>query len=198
MDSRNVVTLSGIVASNPKFSHSLFHDKFYTFTLASKRLSNYQDLLPVTISESMCCCGLQEGDSVYINGQLRSYNKFLEGSSRLILTVFAREMEKMQCEPENNIMLTGYICKPVVFRTTPFNREIADILLAVNRQYNKSDYIPCIAWGKNARFASMLETGQRVNIQGRVQSREYEKKLDNGCVVRRTAYEVSIASLKEL
>jgi single-stranded DNA-binding protein len=162
-----------------------------------KRLSGQGDILPVTISERLIA-DRDLGIGVTINalGQFRSYNKLINGKSKLMLTVFIRELlDDMPAKNPNSIVLTGYICKPPVYRTTPFNREIADILIAVNRSYNKSDYIPCIAWGRNARFAKNLAVGEKIAVSGRIQSREYQKKITDDDVRTLTAYEVSISKL---
>lgn len=193
----NKVMLYGEVETEMVFNHDLYGEKFYSFNLKVKRLSNYCDLLPVTISERLLNgMQLEIGQQVCISGQLRSYNKYINGRGRLILTVFAKEISlDTVLENPNLITLRGYICKTPIYRTTPFNREIADLLIAVNRSYNKSDYIPCIAWGRNAKFAQTLSIGEMIMIEGRVQSREYEKVLESGTVEKRTAYEVSIIKL---
>ena len=136
------------------------------------------------------------GDTLCALGQFRSYNKLENGRSRLMLTVFVRELlAAAPTQNPNSIVLSGYICKPPVYRTTPFNREIADLLVAVNRAYNKSDYIPCIAWGRNARFVQNLKVGDRIALSGRIQSREYVKRLSESQSVTMTAYEVSVSKL---
>ena len=193
----NRVFLSGRVAREPQYSHELFGEGFYEFYLEVKRLSGQTDVLPVTVSERiMNGADLTEGALVALSGQFRSYNKLENGKSRLMLTVFVREIvEETEGKNPNGILLSGYICKPPVYRTTPFNREIADVLIAVNRAYNKSDYIPCIAWGRNARFVRNLSVGDKVAISGRIQSREYQKKLSETEVKTMTAYEVSVSKL---
>jgi len=193
----NRVMLFGEVNSQLVFNHDLYGERFYSFILKVKRLSNYCDLLPVTISERLLGCNeLQLGQEVCITGQLRSYNKYIDGRGRLILTVFAKEISfDTILENPNYIVLRGYVCKPPIYRTTPFNREIADLLIAVNRAYNKSDYIPSIAWGRNAKFAQTLNVGDMITIEGRVQSREYEKVMENGSIEKRVAYEVSVIKL---
>jgi hypothetical protein len=191
----NRVVLCGRVKSILEFSHQLYSEAFYTFMLEVDRLSGARDLLPITISERLLSQFLpHENDFVSICGQLRSYNKMIEGSNRLVLTIFAQQIESSFAACRNEIYLRGYLCKMPVYRTTPFNREIADLLLAVNRAYNKSDYIPCITWGKNARLARELPVGSLLEAQGRIQSREYQKVLPDGSSVTRTAYEVSVAS----
>ena len=161
------------------------------------RLSGQADILPVTLSERLIQDGmLAKGKNICAVGQFRSYNKLENGKSRLMLTVFVRELlTDLPDKNPNTILLSGYICKPPVYRTTPFNREIADVLVAVNRAYNKSDYIPCIAWGRNARFVKNLTVGDRIAISGRIQSREYQKKLSETDIRTMTAYEVSVSKL---
>lgn len=191
----NKVYLSGEVASVPQYSHELYGEAFYEFTLSVKRLSGQEDLLPVTVSERlMDGVDLSVGAKVSLRGQFRSYNKLVSDKSKLMLTIFVRdfcEMDESESGP-NIAELNGYICKAPIYRTTPFNREICDMLLAVNRGYNKSDYIPCIAWGRNARFARCVEVGSNIVIVGRIQSRQYNKRLDDDTVEVRTAYELSV------
>ena len=204
----NNITLVGAIASEKVFSHEVFGEGFYNFTVEAERLSETSDVLPVTISERIIDNEkFVVGGNVFISGQIRSYNNYVEqeGRSRLVLTIFVKDFEmadKLKDDGENNPMnpndvyLNGYICKPPVFRTTPFGREIADILIAVNRSYNKSDYIPCIAWGRNARFSSRLEVGDNIRVWGRMQSRAYQKKLNEDEIIEKTAYEVSISKLE--
>ncbi|MDL2258687.1 single-stranded DNA-binding protein [Eubacteriales bacterium OttesenSCG-928-K08] len=194
----NQVSLSGRVLEDPLFSHELFGEAFYRFELAVPRLSGVEDVLPVTVSGRLLPCLPNAGDELLVFGQLRSYNMQTERANRLLVTVFAKSISQRRSETEgymNEIMLTGYICKPPVYRTTPFSREIADMLLAVNRPYHKSDYLPVIAWGRNARFVGGLEVGDRLHITGRVQSRHYQKALPDGTVLERIAYEVSAATV---
>lgn len=190
----NRVFLSGTVEGEPIFSHETFGEGFYEITLLVPRLSNNMDRVPVTVSEKLLASGKFEiGKYVSIRGQFRSYNKLENGKSKLMLTVFVREICEFNEDMNPNIIeITGYICKEPTFRTTPFNREICDCLIAVNRAYNKSDYLPCIAWGRNAKFVSELEVGTKIAIVGRIQSREYQKKTDDGEVLSKIAYEVSI------
>lgn len=197
----NKVIIAGTVASELSFSHEVYEEVFYTFMLDTPRLSETQDTLKVTISEKFLAGGsIDVGDKVIINGQFRSYNNFTNVGNKLILTVFVKDIRRMLDDEEeaslNSISLTGYICKKPVYRTTPFGREIADILLAVNRSYNKSDYIPCIAWGRNAKFAECLNVGDKVSIKGRIQSREYQKRLSETEVESKVAYEVSVSRLE--
>ena len=192
----NSVTISGIVTTEPVYSHEIYGEKFYEVTLAVKRLSGMDDYLPISVSEHLLSDAFHEGQMVTVAGQFRSYNKTVGDKSKLMLTVFARDVLPFdETINPNTLELTGYICKPPIYRTTPFNREICDVLLAVNRQYNKSDYIPCIVWGRNARFAGSLTVGEHINVVGRVQSRNYQKKLPDETVVTRTAYEVSVSKI---
>ncbi len=197
--SNNKVFLSGTVESMPNFSHETFGEAFYEVNLLVPRLSDHLDVVPVTVSEKLLTGGKFEiGKYVCIKGQFRSYNKMEDGKSKLMLTVFVREVCEFEEDVNPNIIeITGYICKAPTYRTTPFNREICDVLIAVNRAYNKSDYLPCIAWGRNAKFVSELEVGTKISIVGRIQSREYQKHLDNGEVLKKVAYEVSINRVQE-
>ena len=196
-EKNNRVYLTGEIVSDASFSHEVYGEGFYEFFVKVLRLSGQADILPVTVSERLIACGeLQKGKRISAIGQFRSYNKLENGKSRLMLTVFLRELvDEDPDKNPNNILLSGYICKPPVYRTTPFNREIADVLVAVNRAYNKSDYIPCIAWGRNARFVKSLAVGDRIAVAGRIQSREYQKKLSDTDVKTMTAYEVSVSKL---
>ncbi len=195
----NRVFLSGTVESKPVFSHETFGEAFYEVSLLVPRLSNHLDKVPVTVSEKLLNGGKFEiGKYVCIKGQFRSYNKLEDGKSKLMLTVFVRELCDFEEDMNPNIIeITGFICKEPTYRTTPFNREICDVLIAVNRAYNKSDYLPCIAWGRNAKFVSELSVGTKVCIVGRIQSREYQKHLDGGEVINKIAYEVSINKIQE-
>ena len=202
----NNLILVGKITDEKKFSHEIYGEKFYLFNLNVPRLSGNSDIIPITISERLFKDDeLVEGKNVKITGQFRSYNSYEQEKNRLILTVFAKDIEFLDSEEDikaskdfvsNEVTLIGYICKPPIYRETPFGREISDILLAVNRAYNKSDYIPCIAWGRNARFCSKMEVGTEVKIVGRVQSREYEKKHEDGISEKRVAYEVSVSNLE--
>ena len=196
-EKNNKVYVMGEIVSDATFSHEVCGEGFYEFFIRVMRLSGQADILPVTLSERLIEVGsLCKGKLLCAVGQFRSYNKIENGKSRLMLTVFIREL--LEYAPEknpNSILLSGYICKPPVYRTTPFNREIADVLIAVNRAYNKSDYIPCIAWGRNARFVKNLSVGDRIAISGRIQSREYQKKFSETEVKSMTAYEVSVSKL---
>jgi len=197
----NQVTIMGEIVSAFTFSHEVFGEGFYMMNVSVRRLSNSEDKIPVMISERLIDVTQDYiGEFVMISGQFRSYNKHDELKNRLVLSVFAREVEFIEEELDgaktNNIMLDGYICKLPVYRKTPLGREIADLLIAVNRPYGKSDYIPCICWGRNARFASAFEVGNHVQVFGRIQSREYVKKLSETATEKRTAYEVSVSKLE--
>ncbi|MGI6777019.1 MAG: single-stranded DNA-binding protein [Acetivibrionales bacterium] len=197
----NMVTISGKVVSEVEFSHEVYGEGFYKFYLDVPRLSDSNDRIPVTISERLMVRERPEvGTWLEVEGQFRSYNSFNNQGNKLLLTVFARDINFLKDETgirnPNQIYLDGYICKPPVYRTTPFGREITDLLLAVNRPYNKSDYIPCIAWGRNARFSEALKVGDNVKIWGRVQSREYQKKYSSGEVFTKVAYEVSVSKME--
>ena len=196
-EKNNKVYFTGEIVSEATFSHEVYGEGFYELFVKVMRLSGQADILPVTISERIIQKNdLRIGSIICALGQFRSYNKLEGGRSRLMLTVFVRELvENVPSRNPNSIVLSGYICKPPIYRTTPFNREIADLLIAVNRAYNKSDYIPCIAWGRNARFVQNLRVGDRVALSGRIQSREYQKKISETDVVTMTAYEVSISKL---
>jgi len=200
-DDTNIVYLRGEIDSNMEFSHEIFGEKFFNTKIKINRLSESYDTLPLTISERL----LQEIDmdnnnKVNVVGQLRSYNKNIDNKNRLVLTVFVRKINESEDENKdpNSIFLDGYICKEPVYRKTPLGREITDLLIAINRPYNKSDYIPSIVWGRNAKFAKTLKVGDRIQMWGRVQSREYEKKLENGQSIKKVAYEVSISKIKKL
>lgn len=199
----NQVSLSGKIISPFRFSHEVFGEGFYLFDLSIGRLSESCDIIPVMASERLI--NIHEdhiGRFAEINGQFRSYNYHTENKNRLLLSVFAREIILSEEEPvsvrPNSIFLDGYVCKQPIYRKTPLGREIADILLAVNRPYGKSDYIPCICWGRNARFADSFAIGGRVQLWGRIQSREYQKKLSETETEKRIAYEVSVSKLDYL
>ena len=164
-EKNNKVYLNGEIVSEATFSHEVYGEGFYEMSVLVKRLSGQADILPVTISERLIQDrNLKIGSEISAIGQFRSYNKLLDGKSKLMLTVFVRELLEGEAQKNpNSIVLSGYICKPPVYRTTPSNREIADLLVAVNRSYNKSDYIPCIAWGRNARFVKNLAVGERAS-----------------------------------
>ena len=203
----NHLVLVGKVTSDKRFSHEIYGEKFYIFDLAVPRLSGNADIIPITVSERLLSINdLQIDSKITVEGQFRSYNSYENERNKLVLTVFAKEIkfvENQDAEIEvskdvvsNEVILNGYICKKPIYRQTPFGREISDLLLAVNRAYNKSDYIPCIAWGRNARFCENIPVGTEVKVVGRVQSRTYEKKYEDGTVETKVAYEVSVSSLE--
>lgn len=197
----NIVNLRGELGEELAFSHEIFGEKFYSAKIKIHRLSDTYDILPITISERLLQeIDLNKNNLVDVVGQLRSYNKNIDNRNKLVLTVFARELNlvKEDAKDPNSIFLDGYICKDPIYRKTPLGREITDLLVAINRPYNKSDYIPSIVWGRNAKFAKNLEVGDRVQMWGRVQSRDYEKKLEDGTIEKRVAYEVSISKIKKL
>lgn len=198
----NKVTIKGEVVSGFTFSHEIYGEGFYMMDVKCPRLSENFDVIPVMVSERLMDVTEDYiGRLVSVSGQFRSYNRHEEQKNRLILSVFAREIEFLDEVPNgsesNQIFLDGYICKEPVYRKTPLGREIADVLLAVNRPYEKSDYLPVIFWGRNARYASSFKVGDRCAIWGRIQSREYVKKLDDERTETRTAYEVSVSKIQE-
>ena len=193
----NIVIIGGKVVKEPEFSHEVFEEKFYIFYIETKRLSHSKDVLPVIVSErSIEIESIKEGNIYEIEGQFRSYNKYTEGKSKLVLSIFVRgiyEREDERILSLNDSTFIGFICKKPIYRKTPLGREISDILVAVNRSYKKSDYIPCILWGRNAKFCEKLSIGTMVKINGRIQSRTYEKKNEDGTVISKTAYEISVS-----
>lgn len=201
MFENNQTTIIGEIVSDFQYSHEVYGEGFYMVEVSVRRLSDFVDYIPVMVSERLIDVdGDYLGQQVYINGQFRSFNRHEEKKNRLVLSVFARDLEiigeEEKEEPENQIFLDGYICKESIYRKTPLGREIADLLVAVNRSYGKSDYIPCICWGRNARFAAGFEVGSHVQIWGRIQSREYVKKINENQAEQRTAYEVSVSKIE--
>ena len=197
----NQVSIMGVIVSGFAFSHEVFGEGFYMMEVEEKRLSDSADRIPVMISERLIDVTQDyQGEYIQIQGQFRSYNRHEEKKNRLVLSVFAREISFVEEETDkmksNQIYLDGYICKMPIYRKTPLGREIADMLVAVNRPYGKSDYIPCICWGRNARYASSFEVGGHVQVWGRIQSRDYMKKLEGDVTEKRTAYEVSVSKLE--
>ena len=194
MMNNNVATLCGVVKSKPVYSHQMYGEGFYESVLSVPRLSEQLDEIPFTISERLLeGTDIGEGSTVTFSGQLRSYNKMVDGRSKLLLTLFVREvLDNDETRNPNTIDVTGYVCKEPIYRMTPFKREICDVLLAVKRAYNKSDYLPCIAWGRNARYVKEIPVGDKIAVNGRIQSRIYQK-VDEECnVSEKVAYEVSI------
>ena len=197
----NQVSIMGKIDTGFTFSHQVFGEGFYTMEILVRRLSDSEDRIPVMVSERLLDVTQDyTGEYIEIQGQFRSYNRHEEKHNRLVLSVFARELkfveEDEETVPLNQIFLDGYICKDPIYRKTPLGREIADLLIAVNRSYGKSDYIPCICWGRNARFASGFEVGGHVQVWGRIQSREYVKKLSETETEKRVAYEVSVSKVE--
>ena len=195
--------IRGTLLEKSEISYKIEDENFYEGKLSVERLSEANDTLPFTISEKLVKAynlSLESGDDVCFIGELRSYNKLIDGKSRLILSFFVKEVvENESAKSVNELTLTGYICKEPVYRTTPFNRQICDVLLAVNRiAFNKSDYIPCILWGRNAKFIQSKKVGTKVNLTGRIQSRVYKKEIKEGEFEERVAYEVSCQRIEVL
>ena len=202
----NKVSICGEIVSGFTYSHDVFGEGFYLFDLKVNRFSEAADVIPVMVSERIIDVEQDlSGYFVKINGQFRSYNRHIGGHNRLVLSVFAREitfinglLEEYVEDGTNDIFLDGYVCKQPIYRKTPLGREIADVLLAVNRPYGKSDYIPCILWGRNARFSESFEVGERIKVWGRIQSREYQKRIADDEFEKRVAYEVSVGKVEEV
>lgn len=196
----NKVTLVGEVATGFQYSHEMFGEGFYTFEVAIERTSSFVDYIPVIVSERLIDINTDiRGAFVFVNGQYRSFNKHEEERSKLILSVFAREIEVLESndyEFVNNVFIDGYVCKTPSYRKTPMGREITDLIVAVNRGYGKSDYIPCVLWGRNARYGATFEVGTEVKLWGRVQSRPYSKKISDTETEERIAYEVSVSKIE--
>ena len=197
----NITSLAGEIASELKFSHEIYGESFYYFNMRIPRLSSSSDTILVTVSDRLLDTSLLSiGKQILVDGQFRSYNNMDIYGNKLLLTVFAREIEFIndcnEIKNPNQIYLSGFVCKKPIYRTTPFGREITDILIAINRAYNKSDYIPCIAWGRNARYSKRLKVGENIRVWGRIQSRDYQKKYDDGTVEDKTAYEVSVTKME--
>lgn len=205
MIENNKIELCGVIASTPELNHKTYGENFYGFRLSCSRKSTENDMLPIIVSDRLVeIKDLQVGKKISVKGQVRTFNKHISDDKRkLLIMVFARDVREIEEESEstpefnNNVKLNGYICKPPVYRVTPKGREIADVLIAVNRTYGKSDYIPCITWGRNARYTGNLDVGTRVDVEGRLQSREYTKKLDDDTEEIRTAYEISVSRIEE-
>lgn len=196
----NIAVLTGEITGELVLSHKTYGENFYQLELSIDRRSGYRDAINVMISDRLLFDKtLNTGDMLNINGQVRTYNTAVNGKNRLNVVVFARELELLEDIEyyQNEISLEGYICKAPVKRTSPLGREICDIMLAVNRMYNKSDYIPCIAWGRNASYAAAMSVGEKICIEGRIQSRQYNKKDEEGNVTVHTAYEVSVVKIDE-
>ena len=198
-DSNNRAELVGIVENEPEFSHEIYGEAFYLFILNVPRLSGVSDHIRIIASERLLGdVNIAEGDKICVDGQFRSYNASDNGANRLILSVFARDIKYADDDEgnPNTLFLNGFVCKEPVYRTTPFGREICDLLLAVNRTYNKSDYIPIITWGRNARFCKHITVGSNLKIWGRIQSRIYQKRTEDDDYIEKTAYEVSVSRME--
>ncbi len=198
---KNQVSIVGEIVSDFRFSHEIYGEGFYMVEVAVNRLSNFRDYIPLMISERLIDVNADyKGQIIYVMGQFRSFNRHEEKKNRVVLYVFAREVEFAEETTDevksNQIFLDGYICKEPIYRKTPLGREIADLLIAVNRSYGKSDYIPCICWSRNARFASGFEVGNHIQLCGCIQSRKYNKKISETEVEIRTAYEVSVSKME--
>lgn len=203
-EQNNIAKVVGRVVGELKKSHEIEGESFYELTLEVKRLSEAYDYIPVTVSERTLNgkMKISEGDEIGVEGEFRSYNKLENEKSKLILHVFAKEIFNVSELDEyslqtNYVNITGFVCKAPVYRVTPFKREICDVLIAVNRRNNKSDYLPCIFWGRNAKFMESQPVGSKINLEGRIQSRIYTKKFDDGSVEEKTAYEISVSKLKQ-
>ena len=199
LQDNNYAEITGFITNDFEYSHRIMGENFYTATLKSERTSGVFDYIQFTVSDRLIEITDLSDMYVRIKGQYRSFNKHNgDGTSKLILSLFVKEIEEIETEefPYNRITLNGFICKEPIYRTTPLGREIADVLLAVQRKYGKSDYIPCIAWGRNANFVGSLSIGSQIKVSGRIQSRDYKKKLDDGTIVERTCNEVSISSVE--
>lgn len=196
----NRAEVIGIVSDEPKISHEIYGEKFFIFTLNIPRLSGTSDNVKIMVSDRLITdVPISVGDVIEVDGQFRSYNDYENGDNRLVLTVFARDIRQAGEDGEknpNSLYLNGFICKTPVYRTTPFGREITDLLLAVNRSYNKSDYIPVIAWGRNARYCKNINVGDNIKVWGRIQSRIYQKHISEEEVIEKTAYEVSVSRME--
>lgn len=196
----NRAEVIGIVEDGLVFNHEIYGEKFYTFTLGIPRLSGINDNIRIMVSDRLLSdFSFEPGDIIEVNGQFRSYNSYENGENRLILTVFAKDIgrpDEAENKNPNSLFLNGFICKEPVYRTTPFGREITDMLLAVNRTYNKSDYIPVIAWGRNARYCKNFAVGDHIKVWGRIQSRTYQKRISEDETIEKTAYEVSVNKLE--
>jgi primosomal replication protein N len=199
-DINNIISICGKISSNFAYSHEVYGEKFYNFKVSVERYSGFNDILPVTVSERLIdVTSNLTGEMVSIRGSVRTFNQHDGGKNRLIITVFAQEIELVEDGTAgNDLYLHGFICKNPIYRKTPLGREIADILLAVNRSYGKTDYIPCVVWGRNARFVGQLEVGTHIEINGRIQSRGYVKMHEDGTEEQRTAYEVSVSKINVL
>ena len=195
----NRIRLCGEIDAAPAFSHENHGRRFYRTVLAVPRLSGTVDRIPVLADwELLDAADVCWGERAVLTGQIRSYNQVSEDGRHLVISVFAEQLEPSDEEPDNRAELTGTLCKDPVFRRTPLGREICDVMLAVNRPYHRTDYLPCIFWGRTAREIAYLSVGAQVHLTGRLQSREYTKQLPNGVLQQRTAYEVSAITAEAL
>ena len=196
----NKVYIAGTILNVPEYSHEVMGEEFYECTLSVKRLSGCCDLVPITISERLIKeYELEKGSKIAFSGQFRSYNKQQQDKNRLILAVFVREVLPYDETQNSNIVeINGYVCKEPVYRTTPFKREICDVLIAVNRSYNKSDYLPCIAWGRNAKYVKDCKVGDNIKLAGRIQSRTYQKKISETETIEKMAFEISLSKIEKI
>ena len=201
-NSNNVVKLGGNIVNAPVFSHEIYDEKFYKLYIEVKRLSKICDTLPIIVSEKIIDIDkLNVGLTVLVKGQFRSYNELKNEKTKLVLSIFVKEIEvkeKEEIEMLNEITLEGFLCKKPIYRKTPLGREISDVIIAVNRTYKKSDYIPCILWGRNAKYSENMEVGEKVKLVGRIQSRNYEKKLPDETVEQKVAYEISAIAFSKV
>jgi len=202
-DIYNKITLKGTVSSEIVFSHKVYGEEFVKFEMSIMRISGAKDIIPVIVSKRIPGSKeLETGEYIRVDGQIRTYNRMLEGKNRLIITVFAKELEFIDDDDyefdENYVFLEGYVCRKPFYRISPRGREITDLMVAVNRMYGKSDYIPCIAWGRNAKYACMLEVGTKIRAVGRIQSREYRKRLSDTEIYKGVAREISIHKIEEI
>ena len=192
----NFVRLCGEMVSRPVFSHRGRNDEFYTFPLVARRLSGTADRVNIILKKDLLDSEIGDGDKILVEGEIHSYNNKSGVGSKLVITVFARSISVCGGEDENEAEIYGTICKTPNFRITPMGREICDVMVAVNRPYGKSDYLPCIAWGSLAKQTSQWQVGRKVHIVGRLQSREYIK-IEGQEQVTKTAYEISASFIEE-
>ncbi|MBQ1575536.1 MAG: single-stranded DNA-binding protein [Oscillospiraceae bacterium] len=189
----NEVILCGTCLEEPVYSHAARSQSFYTLPLLVRRLSGAADTVNVTIRETMLGTA-EQGGRLCVTGEVRTFNNRSGEWPRLVISVFARTLAPTEEADENRVRLRGALCKSPNLRTTPMGREICDLILAVNRRYGRSDYLPCICWGSKAREAALWEVGTRLLLEGRIQSRRYSKLTENGSE-ERTAYEISAAQI---
>ena len=200
LNQNNAVKISGEIVSDFTYDHEMYGEGFYKVFVQVTRISGNLDTIPVMVSDRIIDVNKNlTGEMVAIEGEFRSYNKHLLGANKLLLFVLCKKIEIVKyCMNEDEIFLRGFICKNPIYRKTPFKREISDLLIAVNRYYGKSEYIPCICWGRNARYAAGFEIGDEIVIRGRIQSRTYEKKISDTEFETRTAYEVSANMIEKI